>query len=112
FRLTPATAAYPRSIYFLDCLLLISMLGGIRLSRRLYREVRKTDATRRVLIYGAGDAGELIVRDMKNNPFYDMEPVGFVDDDRTKVGLRIHGVPVLGTRSDLSDILRNTKASE
>lgn len=112
FRTAAGPDAYPRSIYFVDSLLLVCMLGGVRLGRRLYREIRKTPGQTRVLIYGAGDAGELIVRDMKNNPFYDMEPVGFVDDDRTKVGLRIHGVPVLGTRRDLPDVLRTTKASE
>lgn len=96
---------YPRSVFLVDSLLLIFMLGGLRLMRRVYREVRHAARGKRVLVYGAGDAGEMIVRDMRHNPFYEYEPIGFIDDDGTKVGQRIHGVKVLGTREDLGWIL-------
>ncbi len=96
---------YSRSIFIIDSVLLICFMSGVRLSRRIYREVGRREGHRRVLIYGAGDAGELIVRDMKNTDGYEYEPIGFIDDDRKKTGQRIHGVPVLGTRADLRRIV-------
>lgn len=103
---------YPRSIYMIDSLLLVCMLGGVRMSRRIYREVTRHASPRAVLIYGAGDAGEMIVRDMRQNANYDVRPVGFVDDDPHKVGDRIHGVKVLGGREDLPRIIEQTKPDE
>jgi FlaA1/EpsC-like NDP-sugar epimerase len=106
---------YPRSVILIDALVLICLLGGARLGRRIFREIRQVKRVghlRRVLIFGAGDAGEMIVRDMKNNASYDYEPVGFLDDDETKVGRRIHGVAVLGTRKNLPWILNTHGVDE
>jgi len=97
--------SYPRSVFLIDGVLLVFMLGGLRMSRRLYRKQSRAARDKRVLIYGAGDSGEMIVRDMRNNSFYEYEPIGFVDDDVAKVGQRIHGIKVLGTRADLSRVI-------
>lgn len=97
--------SYPRAVFIIDALLLILAMGGVRLGRRIYRELAHIDRDRRVLIVGAGDAGEMIVRDMRSNTHHNYEPIGFVDDDPRKVGVRIHGVPVLGTRRELSRII-------
>ncbi|MDA8174109.1 MAG: nucleoside-diphosphate sugar epimerase/dehydratase [Nitrospiraceae bacterium] len=98
---------YPLSIYFIDYMLLVMISGGGRLFIRVFNEyAQRENSGKRVLIFGAGDAGEMIVRDMKNNPEYAYEPIGFIDDDPYKKGLSIHGVPILGPRSALEKIAR------
>jgi FlaA1/EpsC-like NDP-sugar epimerase len=104
---------YPRSIFIVDSLLLICFMGGVRLTRRLFRSMSSASGCRRVLIYGAGDTGETILRDMKNNTErYELEPIGFIDDDPKKLGRRIHGIPVLGGHKDLPAILNRTKPQD
>lgn len=104
---------YPRSVFIIDTLLLIFLMGGIRLTRRLYRAVTRTPGEKRVLIYGAGDTGENLVRDIRNSTgHYDYTPIGFIDDDPRKTGERIHGVPVLGVCDDLPRILARERPEE
>ena len=105
--------SYPRSIFIIDSLLLIFFMGGLRMSRRLYNALPGFSHRKRVLIFGAGDTGEMIVRDMKNHAnLYNYRPIGFIDDDPNKIGDRIHGVRVLGTRKQLQDIVTRTKPRE
>lgn len=105
-RLGLGIRAYPSSIFVIDALLLWCLLAGLRVLPRLVREARwfRTDR-KRVLIVGAGDAGAMIVREMRNNPSCGYRPIGFVDDNPEKVGHRIHGVRVLGGREYLSSIV-------
>ncbi|HBP88078.1 MAG TPA: hypothetical protein DD706_10325, partial [Nitrospiraceae bacterium] len=86
---------FPRSIFIIDSILLVGFLCGIRLAVRLFRERKILRKTKRVLIIGAGDAGENIVREMQSHSTSSYTPIGFVDDDLSKVGKRIHGVKVL-----------------
>ncbi|GJL49661.1 MAG: hypothetical protein NPIRA01_08880 [Nitrospirales bacterium] len=104
--------SYPRSVFVVDSVLLIGFLVGIRLPSRLYREHGLWAGKKRILVLGAGDAGEQIVREMKTNPSYHYDPIGFVDDDPSLVGQRIHGVKVLGTREELSTILLTEQPQE
>ena len=64
---------------------------------------RKNDG-KRIVIIGAGDAGELILREIRNNNDINFNVVGFIDDDPAKQKYRIHGIPVLGKTDNLSEI--------
>ena len=103
---------YPRSILVIDSILLIFLISGVRIIRRLYAERGQGPRTRRILVFGAGDAGEMIVRDMRNRPEHDALPIGFLDDDGHKVGRSIHGVPVLGTSADATRIIGTYRPDE
>jgi FlaA1/EpsC-like NDP-sugar epimerase len=105
-------AVYPRSIYVIDAILLMIALSGARVARRLYAEFSTRTLGKRLLIIGAGDAGEMLVRDIRAKADNEYRPIGFIDDDRTKVGHRIHDVPVLGTRQDLQRILGTHQPEE
>lgn len=104
---------YPRSIMVLDWLLFIIISGGNRLFIRVFREYMFSESLRKkILIIGAGDAGEMIVREMKNNPECAYEPIGFIDDDANKKGLTIHDVPILGSSSTIPEIIEKERPDE
>ncbi len=91
-------------ILALTWMFLILFLGASRFSFRVYheREPRTVDTqTSRTLVVGAGEAGRMIVRQMKQNPQWGRKPVLFIDDDRTKWGLEIFGLEVAGPISEL-----------
>lgn len=105
--------SYPRSIFAIDWLLLIMLSGGSRLLIRIFSEYTRVEATdKRTLIIGAGDAGEMIVRDMKSNPRNTYEPIGFIDDNLRKKGLRIHGVPIFGPMTMITQVMERYKPAE
>ena len=106
--------AYPRSVIILTGLLSGLYLAGIRLAVRWFREWLHIigPTARRVLIVGAGNAGELLVRDMLSDPEYNSRPVAFVDDDPVKQKMKIHGIPVLGTTADIQAVADRVRAHE
>lgn len=69
-------------------------------------------AQRRVIIFGAGDSGNAVLREILNNPELNRRPLGFIDDDKAKTGKRINGLAVLGGRYDLGRVIREKKADE
>ena len=90
---------FSRVVIILDGLILLVLLTGSRLTFRLFRELLpapRTSSGHRVLIYGAGDAGELLARELLNNASLQCTPVGFADDDPLKKGKIIHGLRVFG----------------
>jgi FlaA1/EpsC-like NDP-sugar epimerase len=111
-----------RSIPALEGCFSIAFLGGTRFVLRLLQErITYHDANRlkafvqspmRVLIFGAGDAGAIILREMQNNPGLGMHTVGFVDDNPAKLRMHIHGVPVLGTREQIPALVKEHHIDE
>ena len=101
---------YPHSVYIIDMMLLVIFLVGIRLARRLHHELGKVDRKKHVLIYGGGSAGEHLILSMRTHELY--EPIGIIDDDRHKVGQRIHGIRILGTVDDLPKIIHRSDPNE
>ncbi|SPP65618.1 polysaccharide biosynthesis protein [Nitrospira lenta] len=105
---------YPRSIIILTGLLSGFYIAGIRLAVRWFREWLQIVAptVRRVLIVGAGHAGELLARDMLSDPSFNSRPVGFIDDDPVKRKMKIHGIPVVGTIEEIKSIADRLEAHE
>lgn len=103
---------YPRSVFIIDSILLIGFVTGVRLPRRLLREQVVYRNKKKVLIVGAGDAGERIVREMRTRSSYRYQPVGFVDDKASLLNQRIHGVKVLGPLKELSKVIAEHKPEE
>ena len=96
----------PRSILPLYSMFLVSFWGGGRLLMRLYHDYgRALKGHRRVLIVGAGVAGEAIARDLLRDPKSNLRPAAFVDDAPTKLGKAIRGIPVLGRCSQIPHLV-------
>ncbi len=108
----------PRSVFIIQGMLLLITMGGIRVLPRLRRYpftvpfLTKRDTPEAALVYGAGDAGELVVRDMMAHGGFPFFPVGLIDDNRGKVGRTVHGRPVLGTGEELAAIVERTGAHQ
>jgi FlaA1/EpsC-like NDP-sugar epimerase len=109
------TVKLPRGIAALDLLLTLAFIAGSRLLARTLMERPTAGIVARgkeVLVVGAGDAGQLVIREMQRNRQLGYTPIGLIDDDPRKKNLRIHGVRVLGTVDDLRHILRDNRPDE
>lgn len=105
--------SYPRSIYGIDWLLNIFFLGGIRLFRRLHEEIDvEQNDKKRIIVIGAGDSAEMLIRDVEQRHSYPYRIIGLVDDDPRKKSLQIRNIPVLGTRTDLKKIVEKEEPEE
>jgi FlaA1/EpsC-like NDP-sugar epimerase len=112
--LTGTIEQFARSVILIDWLLTLVATGGARAAVRIIGESRVKGSAapsagaarpRRILVVGAGDAGAMVVREMQRNVQLGMLPIGFVDDDETKIGKRIYGLPVLGAVAALGDVV-------
>ncbi|KIX16047.1 hypothetical protein [Dethiosulfatarculus sandiegensis] len=97
---------YSRAVMIIDMLLALVFVAGARSLIRVFREKVRGATGIPVLIMGAGDGGELLLRELRNNPNLNYIPVGFVDDDPAKQGSVIHGIHVMGTRGDIPKLVR------
>jgi FlaA1/EpsC-like NDP-sugar epimerase len=113
---------YPRSVFLIDAVLTLIFISGFRLGVRLFfatspnpLNIFRKDSEekgRRLLIIGAGDAGEKMLREIRDNARLKYDIVGFLDDDPNKVGRLIHGVPVLGLVAEAKEIVSREKVEE
>ena len=122
---------FPRSVFIMDWCFTILLISGYRLCIRLYFEkisgdktssiptrqvltmfFKKMAETKRLLIIGAGNGGEKMYREIHNNANLQFTVIGFLDDDVTKVGRKIHGIPVLGQINDIKRIAKKVNADE
>ena len=106
---------FPRSVFLIDWFVILVFMGGSRFLYRIVREVyimpKHFEVRRKVLIIGAGDVGEMILRSIKREKDIPYEAVGFLDDNPDKIG-RIHGVEVLGDISKLELVAKEKGVKE
>ncbi len=104
----------PMSVAMLDAFLTITVVAAPRLLVRALAngQRRAGPAGKRVLIVGAGAAGEVILRELLANPQLALEPVGFVDDDPRKHNTRLNDVPVLGALSETRTLIERHRIEE
>ena len=106
---------FPRGILVIDYLLTLTLMIISKFSERFFNELKLGSGgkrKKRVLVVGAGDAGEMIVREMIRQKESEYLPVGFLDDDYTKIKNKIHGVSVLGPISKMEKIVQDYSVEE
>ena len=115
----PGSQGFPRSSIVIEFLISVLVLGGLRFASRVRQEgldtggeIRPAGPPRPVLIYGAGEAGAMLVREMRRNRLLRLEPVAFLDDDPGKRGQRIYGVEVVGGAEELPLVVAEREVSE
>lgn len=106
---------FSRAVFIVDAMLLLLAVIGSRMTFRLIRQVLPTASAaegQNILIYGAGDGGEMVLRELNNNPDWGYKPVGFLDDDLLKSGKVMHGLVVLGGHGELGELCIKKDVSE
>jgi len=105
---------YSRAVFFIDWILLLFLIAGERILFRILGEFfsRARSEGNNVLVFGAGDTGEMVIREIKRNKELNYNPIGFIDDDLVKIGDKIHGITVLGSRDKIGDLVREHNIKE
>lgn len=108
---------FPKSTYFSLWAFTIMASGGIRFLRRLLAHLElipsvMVKGAKKILVVGAGDAGAMVVKEMKKHPEMGLIPVAFIDDEDSKKGRVINGVPIVGDRSKIGEIVQSKDIDE
>lgn len=109
---------FPRSVYIIHPLLLFLFVGASRFGGRIFKHISPSSFLlnisdlKQVILVGAGDAGEMIVRESLRHPENGYRVVGFVDDDPEKVNKDIHGVKILGPIETLPEMVKRKSVDE
>lgn len=104
---------YPRSIYLIDTVLLLVVFSILRSPKKIFKLFTQTGiGGRRILIIGAGNAGEMIARDMGQDRRYRCRPIAFVDDDPMKRFKKIHNIPVAGNCDEMETVVAALRPDE
>jgi FlaA1/EpsC-like NDP-sugar epimerase len=109
-------ARVPKGVWFIDLLLCLLLVAGSRLLARTLIERplpgQVVARGKEAVIVGAGDAAQLVIKEMLRNPGLGYTPIGIVDDDPRKRNLRLHGIRVLGTTRELAAVIRDRRPDE
>ena len=109
-------ARVPKGVWFIDLLLCLFFVAGSRLLTRTLIERplpgQVVARGKEAVIVGAGDAAQLVIKEMLRNPSLGYTPIAIVDDDPRKRNLRLHGVRVVGTTADLPQVIRDRRPDE
>jgi FlaA1/EpsC-like NDP-sugar epimerase len=124
---------FARSVFLIDLAFSFILIAGIRVGIRLFYQKQQSHNTladvsilpethphhveqrpvrKNLLIIGAGDCGEKIFRELRDNPHLNYKISGFLDDNASKIGKTIHGIPVLSIISDLKTVVERMKVDE
>ncbi|MBE9530546.1 MAG: polysaccharide biosynthesis protein, partial [Proteobacteria bacterium] len=110
---------FSRSVFVIDAVFSLILITGIRFVIRLllsttflFKTNINNNGYKKLIIIGAGDAGEKVAREIYDNPRMKYRVAGFVDDDKNKVGKQIHGIRVRGRVDDLKEVVRNEGVDE
>lgn len=113
---------FSRSVFLIDAVFSLLFIAGIRLVIRLilspsiqsnsFLHSKQENGLKKLIIIGAGDAGEKVVREINDNPRMKYKVVGFIDDNKKKFGMHIHGIQVYGSVDNLSSVVQEKKVDE
>ena len=106
----------PFYFYYINYIMNVAIICGIRIVYRYLRHCRlrkiSSSDVSRVLIIGGGNGGSMVINELYNNPQLNIVPVAIVDDDRSKIGRIMHGVPILDSTYEIESIVKKMKIDE